>query len=150
VTPEPGLPPQVYGLLTELVADGFTAICCGPKEAPHALVASYAWAGWVDLVTVRDFRRACSARVPVPEWGTVDVFAPELVVWAYEGPAEGALRALLGLVHPEHPDAPRLAYPAPASLHVPRAEQRPASIRPPSPGRAGRRARRLRAALEDR
>lgn len=32
-------------------------------------------------------------------------FAPEFVVWAYEGPAECAVRALLHLVHPEHRDA---------------------------------------------
>jgi hypothetical protein len=64
-------------------------------------------------------------------------------VWAYEGPPRCALPALLNLVHPQHPDAPVDAYPAPSSLHVPRAEQRPMTIRLPSPGQAGTRAARL-------
>ncbi|MCA1673331.1 MAG: hypothetical protein LC799_14405, partial [Actinobacteria bacterium] len=57
------------------------------------------------------------------------------------------LRALLGLVHPQHPDAPTVAHPAPRSLHVPRSEQRPLTIRLPSPGRAGMRATWLAAAM---
>jgi hypothetical protein len=73
----------------------------------------------------------------------VVVFAPEVVVWAYEGPAECTLRALLDLVHPRHPDAPTAAYPAPRSLQVPRHEQRPMTIRLPSASRAGARAARL-------
>ncbi|MGH3906910.1 MAG: hypothetical protein ACRDTE_22420 [Pseudonocardiaceae bacterium] len=73
----------------------------------------------------------------------MDLFAPDVVVWAYEGPAERTLRALLNLVHPHHPDAPQVEYPAPRSLHVPRHEQRPMTIRLPSAGRAGARAARL-------
>ena len=71
------------------------------------------------------------------------MFAPEVVVWAYEGPAQPTLRALLNLVQPQHPDAPIGAYPAPRSLQVPRHEQRPMTIRLPSPGRVGVRAARL-------
>jgi hypothetical protein len=51
------------------------------------------------------------------------------------------------LVHPAHPDAPIADYPAPASLHVPRAQQRPMTIRLPSPGHAGVRAARLATAM---
>ncbi|MGH3803604.1 MAG: hypothetical protein ACRDTD_26445 [Pseudonocardiaceae bacterium] len=36
-----------------------------------------------------------AARLPKPKLDRLDVFAPEVVVWAYEGPAECALRALL-------------------------------------------------------
>jgi hypothetical protein len=53
----------------------------------------------------------------------------------------------LTLVHPAHPDAPTVEYPAPAGLHVPRDRQRPMRIQPPSPGRAGVRAARLAAAV---
>jgi hypothetical protein len=69
------------------------------------------------------------------------------VVWVYEGPPQQALRALLDLVHPEHPDAPIAEYSAPASLHVPRAQQRPMTIRPPSPSQAVVRADRLATAM---
>jgi hypothetical protein len=136
-----GLPAVVEQLLADVVADGFAMYCCGPKAAPNALVASYEWKHWVDLVTIRDFARVTAARMPVR--GRVDIFAPEVVVWAYEGPPQQALRALLNLVHPAHPDAPTDHYPAPASLHVPRAQQSPMTIRPAAPSRATARATRL-------
>ena len=135
------LPPVVEGLLLDVVADGFVVYCCGNLTSPTALVASYAWADYIDIVTIRDFERITAARIPIA--GKVDVFAPEVVVWSSEGPAEWTLRALLNLVHPKHPDAPTATYPAPRSLHIHRVEQRPMTIRPPSPGRASVRAIRL-------
>ncbi|MGH3873607.1 MAG: hypothetical protein ACRDSR_19210 [Pseudonocardiaceae bacterium] len=136
------VPAEVEKLLIGIVEDGFTLYCCGPKTAPRALVACYEWDDCADLLTVRDFARVLTARVPTQD-RTVNPFAPEVVVWAYEGPAQHALRALLGLVHPAHPDAPTVGYPAPAGLRVPRALQRPMTIQPPGPGRAGVRAARL-------
>ncbi|MGH3696009.1 MAG: hypothetical protein ACRDRX_18800 [Pseudonocardiaceae bacterium] len=144
--PQVALPAGVEELLVEVVTDGFTLYCCGPKDAPRALVACYQWAHHVDLLTVGDFARVITARVPTPGL-PVDIFAPELVVWAYEGPPQHAVQALLNLVHPEHPDAPTTSYPAPARLRVPRAQQRPMSIQLPLPGRAGVRADRLAAAM---
>lgn len=140
-----GLPSAVERLLLDVVADGFVLCCCGGRLEPTALVAFYEWEHYVDLVTIRRFDRVTTGRVPKHD--DMDVFAPEMVVWAYEGPAEPALRALLNLVHPQHPDAPTRAYLAPCSLHVPRHEQRPVTIRPPSYGRTGVRAARLAAAL---
>ncbi|MGH3940913.1 MAG: hypothetical protein ACRDTG_20200 [Pseudonocardiaceae bacterium] len=139
--PSAELPSAVEQLLLDLVADGFVVYCCGDRRAPAALIASYEWPQYVDLVTIQDFERITTARVA--KQGKVDVFAPELVVWAYEGTAEHALRALLNLAHPEHPDAPTASYPAPSSLCVPRHEQRPTTIRLPPPGRAQVRAARL-------
>lgn len=138
---QPGLPPTVESLLVDVVADGFVLYCCGDRTAPYALVASYEWTHCIDLVTIRDFDRVTAARVP--KRGTVDIFAPEVVVWAYEGPPQQALRALLNLAHPMHPDAPTTEYPAPPNLHIPRAEQRPMTVRLPTPGRSGARATRL-------
>lgn len=144
--PQVGLSAVVEELLIDVVADGFTVCCCGPTTAPSALVASYEWDhGYVDLLTVRDFDRVITARLPTGD--AVDILAPEVVVWAYEGPPQLALRALLKLVHPAHPDAPTVAHRAPAGLHVPRAQQRPMTIRPPSPRRARVRAARLATAL---
>ncbi len=136
-----GLPAVVDDLLVEVVADGFTVYCCGPKTAPNALVACYEWEHELDLLTVRNFERVITARVPKRD--RVDIFAPEVVVWAYEGSPQHALRALMTLAHPAHPDAPIAEYPAPASLYVPRAQQRPMTIQLPTPGRAGARASRL-------
>ncbi len=140
-----GLPTMVEQLLIDVVADGFTLYCCGPKTAPNALVASYEWDHHIDLLTIRDFDRVSAARVP--KRGTVDIFAPEVVVWSYQGPPQRALRVLLDLVHPAHPAAPTADYPAPASLRVPRAQQRPMTIQPPSPSRARVRADRLATAI---
>jgi hypothetical protein len=136
-----GLAPEVEGLLGEVVADGFVVYCCGPRTAPNALVASYEWDGYLDVLTIRDFDRVTAARVPTR--GGVDVFAPEVVVWAYEGPPQQVLRALLDLVHPVHPDAPTAEFPAPPSLSIPHAQQRPMVIRFPSSGRVAARATRL-------
>jgi hypothetical protein len=85
---------------------------------------------------IRRWDQVTAARLPKPKLGRVDVFAPEIVVWAYEGPAECTLRALLTLVRPQHPDAPTGVYPAPRSLHVPRHQQRPMSIQLPSASRS--------------
>jgi hypothetical protein len=137
----------VEGLLVDVIADGFVLYCCGHRAGPNALVASYQWEHCVDLITIRDFDWVTVARVPAPHRGQVDVFAPEVVVWAREGPPQWALRAMLNLVHPAHPEAPNTISPAPPSLHIPRAEQRPLTIRPPSPVRTGVRATRLAAAL---
>jgi hypothetical protein len=139
------LPSGVEQLLVDVVADGFVLYCCGPKTAPNAVVASYEWEHYVDLLTIRDFDRVTTARVPTR--GGADIFAPEVVVWAYQGPPQQALRALLNLVHPAHPDAPTVDYPAPTSLHIPRAQQRPMTIQLPSPGHAGARAARLATAM---
>jgi hypothetical protein len=140
-----GLPAVVEELLVDVAVDGFTLYCCGPRLAPNALVAAYEWDQYVDLLAIRDFDRVITARMPKRD--AVDIFAPEVVVWVYEGPSEQALRALLNLVHPAHPDAPTGEYPAPAGLLVPRAQQRPMTIRPPSPGRARLRADRLGTAM---
>jgi hypothetical protein len=140
-----GLPPEVEELLVKVAADGFTAYRCGPKHAPHALLACYEWDHYVDLLTIADFDWMITARVPKRD--TLDILAPTVVVWSYEGPPRPALRALLHLVHPAHPDAPVTEYPAPAGLRIPRARQRPMTIRPPSPGRARVRAERLATAM---
>ncbi len=142
---EVGLPTFVEKLLVDVTTDGFTLYCCGPKLAPNALVAAYEWGQYVDLLTIRDFNRVTTARVSKGDM--VDIFAPEVVVWAYEGSPQQALRALLDLVHPAHPDAPIAEYPAPASLHVPLTQQRPMTIRHPSPSQATVRADRLATAM---
>ncbi|HET9254072.1 MAG TPA: hypothetical protein VFO16_02575 [Pseudonocardiaceae bacterium] len=139
------LPPAVEELLTALVDDGFVLYSCGDRTAPHALAVSYDWQHYLDMVTIRDFDRITTARIPKRD--ALELFAPEVVVWAYEGPPEYALRALLNLVHPTHPDAPAAEYPAPPSLRIPRAKQRPMTIRLPSPERANARAARLAAAM---
>ena len=136
-----GLPAAVEELLVDVVVDGFTLYCCGSKTAPNALVACYEWEHDLDLLTVRDFDRVTTARAP--KRGSVDIFDPGIVVWAYEGPPQHALQALLTLVHPAHLNAPSAEYPAPASLRVPRPEQRPMTIQIPLPGRARARAARL-------
>lgn len=142
---EADVPPEVERLLLGVVEDGFVLYCCGGRTEPSVLAASYEWEHYVDTVVIRGMDRVTAARVPNGEGA--DVFAPEAVVWAYQGDAEWALRALLDLVHPLHPDAPIVVHPAPRSLHIPRGEQRPLTIRLPSSGRAGVRAARLAAAM---
>ncbi len=143
------LPSGVEQLLAEVVTDGFVVYCCGPRGAPRALVASYQWDDYVDLLSIRCFDRIITARVPAPQRAGIDVFDPKTVVWAYEGPPRPALQALLDLVPPGHPDAPTSRYPAPPGLYIPRAQQRPLTIRLPSPQCATHRADRLAATTAD-
>jgi hypothetical protein len=143
------LPSELEQLLVDVVADGFVAYCLGPRAAPWALLATYQWDDYVDLVTIRRFDRIITARVPAPRHAHLDVFDPKVVVWAYEGPPQPALQALLNLLPPHHPDAPASIYPAPPALHIPRSEQRPMTIRVPSP-RATTRAHRLAIMTADR
>lgn len=144
--PQVALPTGVEELLITVVTDGFTLHRCGPKDAPRALVACYQWQHYVDLLTIGDFARVVTARIPT-QGQPVDIFAPHVVVWAYEGSAQHAIPALLDLVHPDHPNAPTTRYPAPAGLRVPRTQQRPMTIQLPLPGRARVRADRLATAL---
>jgi hypothetical protein len=135
------LPPEIERLLLDVVADGFTVYCCGPWTAPTALAASYEWPNCVDHLTIRSWDQAAAARIP--KLGEVNVFEPEVVVWSYEGCAEPTMRAVLSLVHPQHPEAPAAPYPAPRSVQLPRHEQRPMRIRMPSANQARTRAARL-------
>jgi hypothetical protein len=59
------------------------------------LVASYQWRDYVDLITIRGFDRIITTRTP--HHTQLDIFAPEVVVWAYEGPPQQALGAVLDL-----------------------------------------------------
>jgi len=137
-----GLPEGVARWLLAVMADGFVGYRCGRRaDMPEALVAAYYWPDCVDLVVIRDFARITTARVPGRH--EVDIFAPEIAVWAYEGDPEPALAALMDLAHPAHPDTPRVRFPAPRSLHVPRVDRRPMAVRLPAPGRSGVRAVRL-------
>lgn len=140
---ETRLPSGVEQLLAEVVTDGFVIYCCGPRGAPRALVASYQWVGYVDVLSIRCFDRIITARVAAPQRAGIDVFDPKTVVWAYEGPPQPALQALLDLVPPDHPDAPTSRYPAPPGLYIPRAQQRPLTIRIPPPRYSKHRADRL-------
>jgi len=67
-----GLAPEVERRFVDIVEDGFALHCCGDRAEPSALVASYEWEQFVDVVTIRDFERVTVVRVP--ERGKVDVF----------------------------------------------------------------------------
>ena len=58
------LPPAVEQLLLDVVADGFTVYCCGPRTGPMALAASYEWDDYVDHLTIRSCDLVAAARFP--------------------------------------------------------------------------------------
>ncbi|WP_026426017.1 hypothetical protein [Actinokineospora inagensis] len=135
---------EIDDLLRAVVADGFTVYLCGGNDRPEAIVATYAWAGFVDYVVIKDAHDVTAARSRQGrDW---DVFTAETVVWSYQGHARWALRAILDLLPPEHPNAPHEDYPAPASLRVGQEHLGSVSVRTPRPGLVARRAMRLRLA----
>ncbi|SDH52590.1 hypothetical protein SAMN05192558_111238 [Actinokineospora alba] len=140
----PGDLGEIDDLLRAVVADGFTVYLCGGSDSPEAIVATYAWENHVDYVVIKDAHDVTAARSrQVRDW---DVFTAESVVWSYHGHARWALRAILDLLPPDHPQAPDDEYPAPASLQVDESYLRKVSVRSPRPGLVARRAMRLRTA----
>ncbi|MBM7769910.1 hypothetical protein JOD54_000114 [Actinokineospora baliensis] len=138
---------EIDDLLRAVVADGFTVHLCGGADRPEAIVATYAWETHVDYVVIKDAHDVTAARSRlVPDW---DVFTAESVVWSYQGHARWALRAVLDLLPPEHPNAPHEDYPAPAGLRVEPEFLGAVSIRTPRPGLVARRAMRLRLATRE-
>ncbi|WP_253885590.1 hypothetical protein [Actinokineospora diospyrosa] len=139
---------EIDDLLRAVVADGFTVFLCGGSDQPEAIVATYAWETHVDYVVIKDAHDVTAARSRlVRDW---DVFTAESVVWSYQGHARWALRAILDLLPPEHPNAPGEDYPAPAGLRVEPGFLTSVSVRTPRPGLVARRAMRLRLAARER
>lgn len=138
-------PAEVDDLLTAVVRDGFTLRYCNGLALPTLVIGTYDWGAYVDLVVIRAIDDVVSARIPTAE--VADIFAPEVMVWLYAGGAERALKALLDLPHPTHPEAPTTPVPAPAALQIPAAREAPVTVRPPSALAAQARQLRLGAAL---
>ncbi|WP_156893669.1 hypothetical protein [Actinokineospora enzanensis] len=133
---------EIDDLLRAVVADGFTVYLCGGADQPEAIVATYAWEHHVDFVVIKDAHDVTAARArQTPDW---DVFTAETVVWSYHGHARWALRAILDLLPPDHPDAPDEEYPAPTGIRLDADQLGGMSVRAPRPGLVARRAMRLR------
>jgi hypothetical protein len=134
-------------LLSEFARDGFSLYLCGGRTQPTVIVGVYEWEDYVDIVNIRGENRVTAARVPRSE--NLDIFAPETIVWLYQGNVDLTLKAMLTLVHPDHPDAPHTTHAPPNDLHVPRVEQRPLTIRRADPHQAAARAVRLAAFIPE-
>ena len=143
----------VGSLFKALVDDGFTSCRCGPAGDPTALIVYYQWPDCIDMVTVTQRGPAAAARLEIPGGACVlgdnpdddslVLNPPSRARWAYVGPPETTIFALLDLPHPECPDALAGNFPTPSELRVPREQQRPMTIRVPVEGKRGARAARL-------
>jgi hypothetical protein len=123
-------PQQTYEAFAAIKAAGYTGYCCGYRDAPHVLVATYDWDhyGYLDIINIRSADRTIAARLP--KYDDLDIFAPTRTVWHYMGALQPAVNALLQLPPPYHPDAPHTVYPAPVALFVASHEQQPMTVRP--------------------
>jgi hypothetical protein len=119
---------QVDELLAELARRRWDMYCFGERHHPEAIAAVFAWTSCVDMVMLRSETEVAAYRAP--RKADEDPLAPELVVWHYVGPALWTLRAVLALVHPNHPDAPLIMHPTPAVCRVPEITRRPMTYRP--------------------
>lgn len=119
---------DTYQAFAALRESGWTHYCCGDRKSPHALVSTYDWGGYVDVITIRGADQVTAARLP--KYDGLDIFAPTLVVWHYMGALHPTVTAILRLPAPDHPEAPTKTYPAPSTLFVATGEQRPMTIRP--------------------
>lgn len=139
-------------LFEALIADGFTRCRCGPnKDDPTALIVFYEWPDHLDMITVPRDGPSAAARLVKPSGvAAVDnnpkpfvLNPPPTALWAWVGPVDQAIWALLELPHPDCPDAPAQEIPTPKALRVPREDQRPMVIRVPDKGKRSARAVRL-------
>jgi hypothetical protein len=137
----------VGGLFEALIGDGFTGYYCGPKDDPHAVIAVYEWPDHLDVITMPRKGPAAAARlakpavrVPDGEPNPLVLNPPTTALWAWVGPMDMAVWALLDLPHPECPNAPAAEIQTPAALSVPREQQRPMHIRVPDEEKASTRA----------
>jgi hypothetical protein len=119
---------DAYEAIASIARAGFTHYYCGGTKNPHAIVATYAWDDYTDIVNIRGIDRVAAARVP--HYPGMDIFAPSRIVWHYLGSVEWTVRAMLKLVPPDHPDAPTKEYPAPLWLFVPSSELQSLAVRP--------------------
>jgi hypothetical protein len=119
---------DAYEAFAAINKSGFTHYCCGPRHAPHVLVAAYDWDNHIDVINIRGINHATAARLP--KYGGLDIFAPSCTLWHYLGALQPTVAALLRLPPPGHPDAPTTNYPAPLTLFVASHEQRPMTVRP--------------------
>jgi hypothetical protein len=119
--------PESYDALASLVHAGFTHYYCGGLREPNAIIAAYAWEKYTDIVNIRGIDRVTAARVA--NYPGMDIFAPARAVWHYLGSVEWAIRAMLALVPPDHPEAPTAEYQAPLWLFVAAEEYRALTVR---------------------
>lgn len=107
----------------------------GGSQTPHLIAFTFRWreSGCADVLLLRGEHDAAAYRTPDDD-GHADILRPDLVCWSYEASAEAtaiwAMRAVLTIPPPTHPDAPCTLYSAPASCRVPGTEERPLVIRP--------------------
>jgi hypothetical protein len=120
--------PEIYDAFAAMKKAGYSHYCCGDRRAPHILVSTYDWGGYIDLINMRGADRVTAARLP--KYDGLDIFAPIRAVWHYMGALEHAVAAIRRLPPPQHPNAPIAAYSAPLTLFVSTHEQRPMTIRP--------------------
>ena len=144
-SPSPALPALVEQLLVDVVADGFALYCCGPKAAPHALVACYEWDHCVDLLTIHDFDRVSTARVPAQ--ARMDICCSPGRGLGLRGFAPAGTAGLAGPRASGASRCPHRRVSRASELARSRAQQRPMTIQLPSPGKAGMRAARLATAM---
>jgi hypothetical protein len=116
------LPAGVEELLIDVVADGFVLYCCGPKTAPNAVVASYEWEYYVDLLTIRDFDRVTTARVPTR--GGVDNLRSRGRGLGLSGPVTAGAA---GPAEPGAPSTSRRSHRRLPGAHEPARSPRPAT-----------------------
>lgn len=137
-------------LFEALVLDGFKRFCFGPEREPYALVASYEWDDYLDVITVRADGLTAAARLCKP---ADPLDPPRTAVWTWvgfdedaDGPntqAESGIWAMLDLSHPNDPDAPHSRVETPAALRIPPEHQKQMKMRQPVPGSVHARAARL-------
>ncbi len=98
-------------LMKELRVRRWTLYRWGQEDDPALLVGQFHWTDVIDAVILRPDGLGCSYRCPA---GVPDSFRPDAVAFQWAGDGLWALRRVLALESPGHPQAPtRLLAPLP-------------------------------------
>lgn len=99
----PHAEPTLDDMMNELRARKWTLFTWGPRNGPHLVAGQYRWPDVIDTVLLRPNGLGCAYRCPAQ---VPDPFRPDAVVFQFESTWLWALRMILIMDHPEHPDAP--------------------------------------------
>lgn len=117
----------VDDLMNELRSRRWTLYKWGPEADPTLLVGQCYWPNAIDSVIIRPDGMGCAYRCPT---AVPDPFRPNAVMFQWAGASLWALRTILALEPPDHPNAPVHLHTPIAECSIPADLPRPFVMRP--------------------
>jgi len=104
---------QVLPWLSQLLARGWTMYFFHTQSGGTVVAAARYWQeeGWVDVVVIRN--QDDGVAYSLCQYEEIDIFAPDVVQWSFQGQVSHAVRSALRLGAPAHRKNRDAIHPAP-------------------------------------